>query len=104
MSQIVPLEAVPNQTLAVALAEQNVQLNVYQKGDNLYMDVFVDNSTIIRGVICEDRNRIVRDAYLGFIGDFMFLDQQGTLDPQYTGLDGRYVLVYLEAAELPESD
>ena len=102
MAQIIPLTAVANQTLAVPLAGQNAQLNVYQKGLYLYMDVFLDNEAIIRGVICEDRNRIIRDLYLGFAGDFFFMDMEGVTDPQYTGLNSRYFLVYVPADELPE--
>lgn len=102
MSQIVPLEAVPNQTFAVALAGQSVQLNVYQKGDFLYMDVFLNGAAVIRGVICENLNRIIRNRYLGFLGDFMFQDQRGSNDPAYTGLNDRYLLFYVLDAELPE--
>lgn len=102
MSQIVPLEAVPNQTFAVALADQNVQLNIYQKGDFLYMDVFLNNEAVILAVICQNLNRIVRNRYLGFLGDFMFYDTQGSSDPEYTGLENRYVLYYVLDAELPE--
>lgn len=105
MTQIVPLTAVPNQTLAVPLAGQNCRLNVYQKNSGLFMDVLVDDSPIILGVICQNANRIVRDLYLGFAGDFAFYDTQAgstPTDPVYTGLGARYQLVYIEASELPE--
>ena len=49
---------------------------------------------------CEDRNRIVRDLYLGFVGDLCFMDTQGTTDPVSPGLGLRYVLVYLDAFDL----
>lgn len=100
---IVPLEAVPNQTLTVQLNGQICQMNVYQKGPSLYMDVLVNNVLIIGGVICQNLNRIVRSLYLGFIGDFVFADTQGASDPIYTGLggaDARYVLGYLTPADL----
>lgn len=100
---IVPLQAVPNQALTVQLGGQICQLNVYQKGLNLYMDVLVNNVLIIGGVICENLNRIVRSLYLGFQGDFVFADTQGSTDPIYTGLGGaeaRYVLAYLSPSDL----
>ena len=97
----VPLQAVPNQTLTVSLGGQNCQLNLRQQPTGLYMDVFVNNALIIGGVICENLNRIVRDLYLGFVGDLMFDDTQGGTDPYYTGLGTQYVLVYLEASDLP---
>jgi hypothetical protein len=102
MASIVPLLAVPNQTLAVPLANQNCRLNVYQKGSGLFIDVLVDDEPIILGVICQNANRVVRDLYLGFAGDFAFLDTQGVTDPVYSGLGDRYQLIYIEAGELPE--
>lgn len=98
---IVPLTAVASQKVTISLANQTCQLFVYQKSTGLFMDVEVSNSLIIGGVLCEDRNRIVRDLYLGFIGDFSFIDTQGTQDPDYTGLGERYVLAYLETTDLP---
>lgn len=101
--QIVPLDAVPNQTLSIALGGQNCQLNIYQKTvpvSALYMDVYVNNAPIILGVWCENLNRIVRSAYLGFIGDFVFNDTQGSSDPYYTGLGSRFLLQYLTTDDL----
>jgi hypothetical protein len=99
--QSVPLLVTPSQVLSVALGGQSVQLAVYQKLLGMYMDVQVNNSLIIGGVICQDRNRIVRSLYLGFLGDLMFYDNQGLTDPVYTGLGTRYTLLYLELTDLP---
>jgi len=98
--QIVPLQAVPNQTLTIRLGNQVCQLNVYQKGANLYLDLLVNNALIIGGVICENLNRIVRSLYLGFSGDLAFIDNQGSDDPVYTGLGGRFSLAYVLPSEL----
>ncbi len=95
----VPLQPVPSQTLTIPLAGQNCQLNVYQKFYGLFMDVYINDQLIVAGVICQNLNRIVRDAYFGFIGDFVYLDTQGGSEPQsphYAGLGSRYLLVYLE--------
>lgn len=97
---IVPLSAVPNQAVTITLGGQSCQVNVYKKFYGLFIDVLVDNEPIIQGVICQNKNRIVRDAYLGFIGDFEFLDNQGSDDPTYTGLGQRFSLCYLEASDL----
>lgn len=101
---IVPLQAVPNQTLTISLGDQLCQINVYQKGPNLYLDLLVNNATIIIGTICENLNRLVRSLYLGFSGDLAFIDNQGSDDPLYTGLgptaDARFNLAYIEASEL----
>ncbi len=97
----IPLKALPNQTLQVQLANQACILRVYQLAYGLFMDVYVGGTLIIAGVICENMNRIVRSLYLGFAGDFMFFDTQGSDDPIYTGLGDRFQLVYLDKSDLP---
>jgi hypothetical protein len=99
--QILPLQALPNQMLTILLAKQLVKLSIYTMVDgNMYMDVFVNHVAIITGVICQNQNRIVRDAYLGFIGDLAFNDTLGSDDPVYSGLGTRYQLFYLSASDV----
>lgn len=99
---LIPLQAVPAQTVTVRLNDQVCQLNVYQKFFGLFCDISVNNTLIIGGVICLDRNRIKRSVYLDFDGDLAFIDTQGTQNPDYTGLgpDGRYRFVYLNDEDL----
>lgn len=98
--QIIPLQPVPSQTVSVALNNQACTINVYTLSTGLYCDLYVNNSLIIGGVVCENNNVIVRDAYLGFVGDIAFEDTQGSTDPVYTGLGTRYVLAYFLPSEL----
>lgn len=98
--QIVPLQVVPSQIVSANLGNQNCQLRVYQRDAYLFMDVYVNNALIIGGVICQNRNRIVRSAYLGFAGDFIFYDTEGTSDPVYTGLGSRFQLMYIPTEDL----
>jgi hypothetical protein len=100
---IVPVRAVPNQTLSILLANQLCQLTLKTRFYGLFMDVSVNDAPIVQGVICQNWNRIVRSAYLGFVGDFAFWDTQGKTDPAYTGLGSRYLLYYLEKSDLPAS-
>lgn len=98
---VVPLLATPSQILQSSLGGQAVKLAIYQKLLGMYMDVYVDDALIIGGVLCENENRIVRSIYLGFVGDLMFYDTQGSDDPTYSTLGTRFVLLYLEAQNLP---
>lgn len=103
MALIIPLRAVPNQTLTTLLGNQNCRINVYQKFFGLFLDLTVVGSTtvpITTGALCEWNNPLVRYSYLGFIGDLCFIDTQGQSDPDYTGLGSRFQLVYLEAADI----
>ncbi len=96
----IPLQAVRSQKFTVPLSGQYATISVYQKSTGLYLDLALADKTIVTGVICRDRVKIVRDAYMGFVGDLAFIDTQGTSDPDYTGLGTRYVLAYLEVADL----
>lgn len=96
----IPLQAVAAQTLNVSLSGQNCVINVYQKSVGLFLDLYIDDAPIVTAVLCHDRVRIVRDAYLGFIGDLFFADTQGVNDPVYTGLGAQFQFVYMEASDL----
>jgi hypothetical protein len=41
----------------------------------------------------------VRESYLGFNGDLSFMDLDGLLDPDYTGLGERFQLIYMAVGE-----
>lgn len=115
----IPLSAVPSQTLSIVLDGQSCQIAVYQKqpiideygvAAGLFFDLIVGNVPIINTARCLDRTRILLDRqYLGFVGDFMFLDTTATgggppvfngAPPYYTGLNSQFVLLYLEASDL----
>jgi hypothetical protein len=96
--QIIPLQPVPSQQVACSLNGQAVTLNIYTRGAygflNLYIDVYSNGAIVVPGVICQNGNEIIRNGYFGFNGDFAFWDQEGSSDPQYTGLGSRWILVY----------
>lgn len=98
----VSLSPVPSQTLAITLAGQACQIALRQNGGNMYFDLTAGGSPIVTCRIARNKQRILLDAqYRGFVGDFSFFDSQGDTDPQYTGLDDRYTLYYLEVADFP---
>lgn len=98
---LIPIQALPNQNLQVQLANQPCTIELIQTAYGLICNLYISSTLIIGGVLCENLNRIVRSLYLGFIGDLVFNDTQGTSDPDYTGLGMRYQLIYLEASDLP---
>ena len=93
--QIIPLIDQPSQTVYITLNNQICQIDIFVKSTGTYCNVTVAATILISGVICQNLNHIVRDSYLGFIGDLCFLDTQGLNDPTYPGLGSRYQLVYL---------
>jgi hypothetical protein len=98
--QVVPLQSVPNQIVNVGLTNQQCTVSLHQKTTGLFFDLSVAGGVIITGVLCLDQNLLVRNTYLGFVGDLAFFDTQGTNDPDYTGLGGRYQLVYLAPGDI----
>ncbi len=96
----IPVAAKPAQTLNVVLAGQVCKINLYQKSTGLFLDLFVNNVAIVQAAVCLDRVNTIRRAYLGFIGGLVICDTQGVTDPVYSGLGSRYVLIYLEAADM----
>lgn len=97
---VIPVAAVPSQTLNVILSGQSCTISLSQKSGIMYCTLMVGTETILSSVVCRDRVRIVRLAYLGFVGDLVFSDTSGVDDPIYTGLGSRFVFYYLEAADL----
>lgn len=111
--QLVPLTAVPSQSVQAVLDGQSVSLSVYQLGfppvAELYCDLASDGTPIINcrkcrafsGSTTEAAPFMLLDAsYWGFQGDFLFLDTQGDEDPQYSGLGSRWQLVYYTPDDL----
>jgi hypothetical protein len=118
--QAIPLQAVPSQTLQFVVAGQNCQMSVYSLDGYDYtdptlqtplrwiaMDFAYNGIQVTNTQNCLNYARILRNRqYLGFVGDFMFVDTQapqGTsgVDPKWEGLNTRWVLLYLEATDLP---
>ena len=93
-NQVIPLTAQAAQTLSVQLGTQQCTINLYQKSTGLFMDLVVNGQQIVTAMLCLDRMGLVRQSYLGFIGNLTFVDTQGATTPYYTGLGSRYILVY----------
>lgn len=98
--QLIPLQPVASQKVSIILNKQLCDFNVYQRFFGLFVDVSVNGTTLLYGVLAENLNRIVRYQYLGFVGDLIFADAIGAEDPDYTGLGKRYEFLYLSPADL----
>jgi hypothetical protein len=96
----IPLADVPSQVVSASLGGQSVRMRLFTRRSGLYLDLYVANTLVLAGARCMDAVPIVRDAYLGFVGDLMFIDSQGSDAPSSPGLGTRFSLVYAEAADL----
>ena len=121
MTLIVPTAGVPNQSFNVVLDSQAVTLaiytqpvppqyyllgqpNTYQETGTMlvvFMDVTYQSSPVKTCTQCVNLGRILSNTQYGpLVGDFIWVDTQGSLDPQWPGLGTRWQLVYLEAGDV----
>ncbi len=97
----IPLQPKPSQSFRATLNGQVCSFRIYTLSTGLYLDLDVLNVPILQAQLCVDRAYLVRDVYLGFIGDLAFVDTQTETDPVYTGLGTQYQLIYFAPADLP---
>lgn len=97
--QQIPIQPTPNQTLNCVIGGQNCTIVLSQKSEGIFVDVLVDNTRVVSNVLAHDAVPLVCRTYDGFIGNLTFVDTQGNVDPEYSGLGSRYALIYLSAEE-----
>jgi len=97
---VIPLLAVENQEFSVVLNGQNCDISIYQKSTGLYFDITLNGTLIESTILCLNAVPLVQYSYLGFNGNLVFIDTQGSNDPTYDGLGNRYILVYYANGEL----
>jgi len=95
-----PVKNEPNQRFSVVLDDQNCTIELFQRYDHLYLNLFVDDTAVVSGVVCHDRLDLVAVDTLAFRGMLYFADVQGNSDPQYEGLGTRYCLVFVPEGEI----
>lgn len=94
---VIPLQPLADQTVQVYLGGQNCTLRVYQRRYGLFVDFYRANTLVRTGMEALNLVKIIRDGYLGVIGNLYFFDTQGHEDPTFEGLGGRFVFLFDEA-------
>lgn len=98
--EIINLDAVPSQTLNIVLNGQSCVIKVYQKRTGVYIDLNVDGVQVCYGGLCLNGYPLIKNTYHGFVGNLLFVDQDGTSNPDYTGFGSKYLLYYLTVDDL----
>lgn len=104
---VIPIQPVPSQQVLCVLDGQNCSISIYVRGAKGFQNVYVDlnsNGTNMC-LACLSHNAVALDScnsWDGFLGNLYFIDTQGTDDPQYTGFNTRWFLVYLFPDEIPK--
>lgn len=98
----VPLIAVPNQQLNIILNDQNCTIAIYQRDTRMYLDLFVGQTPIRKGMICLPFAPIISKP-CNFSGQLRIVDilssPQSQQPPEYSELGTRYKLYYLSPEE-----
>lgn len=93
--RVIPLKNIPNQKFAVVLEGQNCILHLFQRKENLYMDLICNHMEIINGAICQVDKNIVVNPTPYFSGMLFFTDLSGgRRKPNYAELNSRFVLCF----------
>lgn len=90
----IPLTQDPSQEFQITLDDQNCTISVYQKDDDVYMDLYVGDKPIFLGVSCLDRVGIKCFDCMNFKGQLWFEDLNGNKNPVYSGFNTQYILYY----------
>lgn len=98
----IPIKSFPNQNFFIVLDQNICKININTWGELLYFSLEVQTTVIATNTICLNLVPLVRQPYLGFNANFLFVDTQGKLDPTYKGLGTRYRLIYLNETESAE--
>lgn len=100
---VIPIQPVPSQQVLCVLAGQNCQISIYLRNSKIFVDLNSDGDN--KCLACLAHNAVALDScnsWDGFLGNLYFIDTQGNDDPEYTGFNTRWFLVYLFPDELPK--
>jgi hypothetical protein len=101
--QQIDLSPIPSQEFSCVLADQYCRIWLYQRGDYLYMDLYVGDNIVCKGAICQYGADVLQSRSIKFSGTLHFYDFLGKSRPQYYGLGERWVLLYVPAeTDLPD--
>ncbi len=105
--QIIPLSAIPAQTLNVVLSGRYCTVSVYWRQERLYLDLSADGVEVCRGAICQNRADVLQSRSPAFAGTLHFMDMEGDRPPHWQGLrsgnTGRWLFLHVEEGErLPD--
>lgn len=103
MPLIIPINAIPNQSLNVVLSNQNCTINLLSRNGNTFIDLFLNNVNILYARKLS-LTPILPYEYLQsvFIGNLILLNNDGNLyqNPDYKLFGVTQSLLYYNIAEI----
>ena len=97
--KVVPVSAVPSQTFQVILDNQDCDIDLFTRGDHLFMSLYVDGEPVQCSALCLNMVSIIQMPNNSFFGTLAFVDTLGESNPEYSELGSRYLLTYWSEGE-----
>ncbi|QCE34702.1 hypothetical protein FAI40_04680 [Acetobacteraceae bacterium] len=91
---LIPLSPLPNQIFTLQLQNHLLKLHLYQRTYGLFLDLWIDNVLTLAGRLCLNNTFLLQDKAAPLNGDFIFIDSEGSEDPDYTELGSRFKLYF----------
>jgi hypothetical protein len=92
MIVLIPLEPVPNQKISIVLNNQTCQISVYERGDYLYLDLYIDGVVVFTGFRCIYGEVI--NTYPSVVNGFLAFYTKDGLDPKAKDIGTSAFLLY----------
>lgn len=83
-----------NQTFTCVLNGQDAVITLRVLNGLVYMDLVVNQTTIVLNELCHNRVVINLHKYKPLIGNLVFIDIEGQKDPIFSEFNSRYKLYY----------
>jgi hypothetical protein len=103
MSQVVPLDAIPNQELSILLENVRYDIRLVALDDVMAIDLNINDVVVLSGFRVVAGTPVIPYQYLeNNQGNFLFLTELDDA-PYWTEFGGTQLLVYLTAEEVSEA-
>jgi len=90
-----PLLNIPNQLFNITLNNQDCTVQLWAKNDRTYIDLYIQDVSIILGQICIIGGYILQYDWFPFVGDLFFISR--SLDyPNYPDFGINTFLIYTD--------
>ncbi len=96
---IVPLRAVPNQSLSITVERERWDIAVKAAYGSMIVDLFLNDVVVVRGLRIMPNQPLIPYRYLATTGNFLMLTEGETL-PDWERFESDQQLVYATAAEI----
>ncbi len=86
----IPLQKIPNQKVSTTIDNIGYDIELNTRLGNLYISIIKDGVPVVYNRIC------LNNAFIA--ENFVFTDMNVNDDPDYTGLNDRFLLVWVDSS------